>query len=625
MREIKTLKLNVTNIKSTLISGNKALKKLRSDEKIFSRNQQTRSKRIGKESFVEGKIPGSGMVGGVLQKMAAPAMSLIDKIKEFIGTVLLGIIVNNLPSIIRRVQEFLEKYKWVFDTLKNVLKVTGDLFMVLIDIFNYFNPKKEELKKEREELEKKLADFIGATDETGKELDQTEKEVSEFVTESKKNEVVEDVIETIRQSSTTSTTGSKPITKKQFVTRASQYTRAKTSGGITAPITVPGIGTYQRTSPRGFLGRGEVEVATDTSGNKMDPKDFDKKFNTMIGSQNLIFETLKSEGIQGYASGGYVDTNRSKTPSKPRQGMTGGEKIAKSSAGTFLDLKDTVYKQESILDVKESSYNSIKELTTNFKSYLDLTKDKKDKKDDEDDKKPKTPKTPSTSPKPTSSSEKPEQLAGIDPGSRIVGYVGSTGESTGPHIHIETGQGRPGQGGREIPSEVLSNIIVGGKPLSDWTRTAGLGDDRNHQGFDYGGVGINGKPIQLRGGLRYIDYDTVQDPKGYGNNIVIQDRNGNFYILGHLSAGPESVEQFRQRQIKEAPNSENKLDPGKQGPVIEPKGGPIVNIPGLKVVNKSEKYGKGGLDMLTQYYDGEGMSEVIIINSTQPIIVPMRR
>lgn len=607
MREIKTLKLNVTNIKSTLISGNKALKKLRSDEKIFSRNQQTRSKRIGKESFVEGKIPGSGMVGGVLQKMAAPAMSFIDKIKEFIGTVLLGIIVNNLPSIIRRVQEFLEKYKWVFDTLKNVLKVTGDLFMVLIDIFNYFNPKKEELKREREELEKTIADFIGATDETGKELDQTEKEVLEFVTESEKNEVVEDVIETIRQSSTAD---SKPITKKQFVTRASQYTRAKTSGGITAPITVPGIGTYQRTSPRGFLGMGEVEVATDTSGNKMDPKDFDKKFNTMIGSQNLIFETLKSEGVEGYADGGYVGGNSKPSGGSSGKAMTGGDKIARSSANTFLDLKGTVFKTERILDVKEDTHETLKDITKNFRTYLDLTKDK-----EEDD---------------TSSPYKlPEQKPGQDPyqgpvipspsglpaveinPKDVIGTVGYTGYvvpkgADGTHIHIQNMDNYE----NGIPPSVKNNILVSGRPMPQQLRfTSGIGRrwGKMHKGEDY--AGEPNQQITLTGGLKFLQFIPDQGD-GYGNRVFIQDKNGTTYSLNHLNSGPSNLNELIKRQQNAG-----------QGPTKKPTPQivPISSGPNTK------SYGKGGLDMLTQYYDGEGMSEVIIINSTQPIIVPMRR
>ena len=81
--QIKQLKLNATNIKGTLIRGNKELKKLRVKERNLFNRQRISAKRLQKESFVEGRIPGSGMVGGAARRMAAPAMSLLDRIKEF--------------------------------------------------------------------------------------------------------------------------------------------------------------------------------------------------------------------------------------------------------------------------------------------------------------------------------------------------------------------------------------------------------------------------------------------------------------------------------------------------------------------------------------------------------------
>jgi len=124
---------------------------------------------------------------------------------------------------------------------------------------------------------------------------------------------------------------------------------------------------------------------------------------------------------------------------------------------------------------------------------------------------------------------------------QIVGRVGHTGRTIpegpeGSHIHIETGKGEGGAGG-EIPSSVLSNIIVGGKPLSDWPQTSTMGDGRGHLGLDYGIP--EGTPITLKGGLKLVDYDTVRDPHGYGNNIVIVDKYGNHYLIAHLSSGPE--------------------------------------------------------------------------------------
>ena len=66
---LTSLKLNVRNIKSTLISGNKSLRKIRAEEKRLFKRQQVAAKRIQKENFVEGnRIPGFGMAAGAAKK-----------------------------------------------------------------------------------------------------------------------------------------------------------------------------------------------------------------------------------------------------------------------------------------------------------------------------------------------------------------------------------------------------------------------------------------------------------------------------------------------------------------------------------------------------------------------------
>ena len=129
------------------------------------------------------------------------------------------------------------------------------------------------------------------------------------------------------------------------------------------------------------------------------------------------------------------------------------------------------------------------------------------------------------------------------PDTAIVGRVGSTGASTGPHIHIETGDGHSG-GGEQIPRDVLNKIIVGGKPLSQHPVTSPIGyrghpvygGIKFHKGIDYGIS--QGTPIQLHKDLKLVEYDHGYN-SGYGNSIVLEDKNGNRYLIGHLHSGPE--------------------------------------------------------------------------------------
>jgi len=137
-------------------------------------------------------------------------------------------------------------------------------------------------------------------------------------------------------------------------------------------------------------------------------------------------------------------------------------------------------------------------------------------------------------------------VRGIDSKSEVIGYVGSTGESSGPHIHIETGMGYGGAGGA-IPASVLKNIIVGGKPLSEWPLTSGVGmrEGGMHRGLDYGIP--SGTPITLSGGLKFVEYDAGEN-EGYGNLVIITDGAGKKYLLGHLSGGPPNPEALKKKK-----------------------------------------------------------------------------
>ena len=108
--QVKKLKLNATNIKTVLISGNRSLKKLRSEENNLVAKQKQKLQIKRKEAVVEGKpLPGSGLAKNIGSKITAPARGLFDRVKDFIGIVLLGVLVNNIPKIIKKIKK-LTKY-----------------------------------------------------------------------------------------------------------------------------------------------------------------------------------------------------------------------------------------------------------------------------------------------------------------------------------------------------------------------------------------------------------------------------------------------------------------------------------------------------------------------------------
>ena len=191
---------------------------------------------------------------------------------------------------------------------------------------------------------------------------------------------------------------------------------------------------------------------------------------------------------------------------------------------------------------------------------------------------------------------------GVDVSGEVVGYVGSTGRSSGPHIHIETGDGYSGKGG-SIADYILNNIIVGGKPLSQYPRGDGLGAGRGHQGFDF--PAGNGASIVLKGGLKFVEYDEGYNA-GYGNSLIISDSSGRKYLIGHLSGGPSNPNKIKELQEKQKAASVGKLDDTSGSKMAEPSApigtGKIADIQrqALNILSKYESASSGGYNAINQ-------------------------
>ena len=82
-------------------------------------------KRREKESLLEasrlGKSPSSGIV-------KLPGSSFFGKVLKFIGILFVGWLVNNLPKIIKFVQDLIKRIQKLVDSLKNFVKNLGDWF-----------------------------------------------------------------------------------------------------------------------------------------------------------------------------------------------------------------------------------------------------------------------------------------------------------------------------------------------------------------------------------------------------------------------------------------------------------------------------------------------------------------
>jgi len=273
-----------------------------------------------------------------------------------------------------------------------------------------------------------------------------------------------------------------------------------------------------------------------------------------------------------------------------------GKKAIEStnSFETFTTVAEQVKEHSVLLDGKGGINENFTDVNESFSQFLINLKDKEDK-----DKKPPTsritPGTRRTPPSPGTSTpggvNAPSGVK-VDP-SDILGAIGSTGRSTGPHLHIETGDGRGGAGGT-VPKNILDNVFIGGVPLSRLKQGDGLGAGRSHKGFDY--PANSGSSLTIGGNLKFVEYDEGYNA-GYGNSLIIMDENGNKYLLGHLSSGPT---QSALKKIKE-----------KQKPQVKPQ-------------QVSRKIGQSPEDSLLAMGGGVDLFVTQVVEKPVPFPMPVR-
>ncbi len=369
---IKTLKINAVKINKTLAEGNKSMKKLRAEEQRLFKVQQTKIKARKREDIVEGRRENK-IKSAIKNRLIAPGLSFIDKLKDFFLTIGAGILINNLPQIIESVKKFFEDNKWIVDTLQTVINATGNLFMGLIDIVNFFNPKKAEMEKEREELEKKLAALVGDTNAAEKELGETEKEVDKFVGDQLNERTPEQV-----KSDFISAVKSEGVTACDFYKTVTNFSNARgtQSKEFRVTINLPGIGTYKKYEDPGFLNMfpSVKEEATDTFGNSISVKELEDRYNIVQSDYTSITDQLRSDGVEGFSRGGtvpgsvYTSSKISSPLSTSRRGQ---------SIDYFQDFEKNILIQSDLLSDKLESNNELENIVDNLSKLSSFNRNRK--------------------------------------------------------------------------------------------------------------------------------------------------------------------------------------------------------------------------------------------------------
>ena len=162
--QIQQLKLNVTNIKSYLTSSNSQIKTLRKQKRNLIGKLEQQSEVRAKESKIESRSFGIGSaVSNITSAVTAPAKNIFDRILEFFGLIALGVLVQKLPAIIAKIEEFFNSdFVKTIQFLVDGLVKTVETFVFLVKVFN---------GAERKRLEDKQKMLSGALDSVGKTFD----------------------------------------------------------------------------------------------------------------------------------------------------------------------------------------------------------------------------------------------------------------------------------------------------------------------------------------------------------------------------------------------------------------------------------------------------------------------
>ena len=129
--ELKKVKLNVTNIKSVLLDGKKAVDDKQKDRQDFLDKLAEEKKQKQEEKGLEKPIKPTQKKPD-LKSPVKSSMGLMNRIFTFVGAIVGGIVVKALPDIIDAVKKVIKHVKPIFEKivegLKPVFTTIGNLF-----------------------------------------------------------------------------------------------------------------------------------------------------------------------------------------------------------------------------------------------------------------------------------------------------------------------------------------------------------------------------------------------------------------------------------------------------------------------------------------------------------------
>ena len=188
--KVKSLKINVTNLRSALLDANKTLEEISNEKKSLLEKQVQQQKIKEKEDKLTTKRSPLKKAGEAVKSAAKSVQGFFDKVIQFGATILIGQLITALPGLIEKFKEWKERNKNLINFAFKTLQLVGTGLKNITEFFTGVNfddqdKRKEEINKEVEVLNKNLDVIDKETEEFGGEASQEESSGSDNVNENK--------------------------------------------------------------------------------------------------------------------------------------------------------------------------------------------------------------------------------------------------------------------------------------------------------------------------------------------------------------------------------------------------------------------------------------------------------
>ena len=181
--KVKSLKINVTNLRSALLDANKTLEEISSEKKSLLEKQVQQQKIKEKEDKLTTKRSPIKKAGEAVKSAAKGVQGFFDKVIQFGATILIGQLITALPGLIEKFKEWKENNKMLINGVIGTVKALGTGLKNITEFFTGVNfddqdKRKQEINKEVDILNKNLDVVDKETEEFSGESSSEESEVS---------------------------------------------------------------------------------------------------------------------------------------------------------------------------------------------------------------------------------------------------------------------------------------------------------------------------------------------------------------------------------------------------------------------------------------------------------------